>query len=158
MEGGGGSCSQDSPEVDTRGRTRNSGSTSSTPDGSAFPGEEGSTTGESGEILDALLYKFEPSSRVEGEARGWGETLSHQAVEELNQSLLNSGDHAAKPPPPYDGESRTQNLSLEPRGVEPTSKSRPRGIKTNPGSSHRGVRSTFETSRRPRRNSNSYQS
>ena len=106
-------------------------SISTTPDGPvppSSPGEEKPTKGESGEILDALLDKFEPSSGVEGEARGWGETLSHQAVEELNQWLLNSGDHPAKPPPPYDGETRTQNLPLKPRGVEPTPKSRPRGI------------------------------
>ena len=117
-------------------------STSTTPDGSACSsnsGEERSTTGESGEIFDVLLEKFEPSSRVEGEARGWGETFSHQAVEELNQWLLSSGDHPAKPPPPYDGKSRTQNLTLEPRGVESTPKSRPKGVETNQGSSHRGV-------------------
>ena len=85
-------------------------------------------TGESGEILDALLAEFEPSSEMEGGERGWDETLSHQAVEELNQWLKKNGDHSDSPPPPYDGESRSQNLSSQAMRVEPFSVSRPRGI------------------------------
>ena len=62
--------------------------TSATPDApvsSSSPHTKRPAPGESGAILDALLAEFEPSSEVEREDRGWGETLSHQAVEELNQ-------------------------------------------------------------------------
>ena len=48
------------------------------------PGMVKPTTGESGEILDALLADFEPSSGIEGWGKSaWGKTLNHQVVEEL---------------------------------------------------------------------------
>ena len=97
-----------------------------TPSTSAI--RERPATGESGAVLDALLNEFEPSSNIRGEERGWGETLSHKAVEELHQWLIQSQDHPAAPPPPHDRESRTRNLSNPCRGVE-----------TKQGSSHKGV-------------------
>ena len=56
--------------------------------------------GESGAMLDALLREFEPSSGIRGEERGWGETLSHEAVEELqvaNAKPRSPGSAAAAP-------------------------------------------------------------
>ena len=106
-------------------------STSATPDAPVSATSlhmEEPATGESGEILDALLAEFEPSNEMEGEERGWGETLSHQAVEELNQWLQKSGDPSDSPPPPYDGEARNQNLSSQATKVESFPGSRPRGI------------------------------
>ena len=52
-------------------------------------------------MLDALLSDFAPSSKVKEEERGWSEILSHEAVEELNQWLLQCQDHPAVPPPPH---------------------------------------------------------
>ena len=71
-----------------------------TPSTSAI--KEGPATGESGSVLDALLNEFEPSSNIRGEERGWDETLSHEAVEELYQWLMQSQDLPAAPPPPHD--------------------------------------------------------
>ena len=48
---------------------------------------DSSSTGKSRAILYALLTEFEPSGGVEREERGWSETLSHEAMEELNQWL-----------------------------------------------------------------------
>ena len=128
-------------------------STSAIPDVPASAnssGMEKPTTGESGKILDALLADFEPSSEIE---RGWGETLSHQAVEELNQWLQKSGDYLASLPPPYDGEPRNQNLSHQVMRVEPLLVlpfSRVRGI-VRPTESTRGSRERQEMENRRRR-------
>ena len=105
-------------------------STSSAPDGPAPANCQAvvnPTTGESEEILESLLDEFEPSGEVEGGERKWGETLSHQAVEELTQWLQQSGDHSGSPPPPTGREPGNRNLpSLAPK-VEPPLGSSPRG-------------------------------
>ena len=87
---------------------------------------DSSSTGESGAILDALLAEFEPSG-VEREERGWGETLSHEAMEELNQWLQKHGDHLIPPPPLFNGEPRTKKLLPRPNSIGPPN-SRPMGM------------------------------
>ena len=104
-------------------------------------------TGESEGMLDALLNEFEPSSNIRGEERRWGETFSHEMVEELHLWLMQSQDHPAAPSPPHDRESRTQNLSITFGGGG--------GSRQSSGRAIRRFRGTFENNKRARRDSNS---